>query len=274
MRLSTSARLPHPVLGGQSTDYPTGEFVLDLEIEEHQPTGHIWLNGNLKLECASIAKLLQEGQAAAGLMITCQDTYCDRFEECDPGEVRVELKSGQVRGLVQVRGVIVATRHRLSLSAEAVNAEFPADSLSVGHGALIALTDELRFEAGLEKLAPLESIFMLKPNEDVRAGCIEVSLDSEAVEIHAAPALFEFISVFRDQPMRDTLLASFYLPVVMQVLEAMRTDDLADRRWFGIMRARCNAEGIDPDDDLILAAQRLLDAPLREFQSSILRFGS
>lgn len=274
MRLSSFARFPHPVLGGGSTDYLSGKFQLDLEVEEQQPSGHIWLAGKLDLDCESIRNMIRNGHATSGLMITCQDTYCDRFEKFDPGDVRVELAGGQVRGLVQVRGVVVATKHALSLAAEAVNSEFPVDALSVSHGALIALTEEVRFEAGLEKLAPLESIFLLRPNEDVRPGCIEVSLDSEAIEIHAAPGVFEFISVFRDQPLRDTLLSSFYLPVVMQVLDAMRNDDFADRRWFGVMRARCNADGVNPEDDLILAAQRLLDAPLREFQSSVSRFSS
>src|SRR5690606_17459299 len=149
---------------------------------------------------------------------------------------------------------------RISLESEQIDAEFPPDSKMVQKGNFIALTPELRFEAGLEKLAPLESIFRLKKSEGVREGHVEIDCDSEAIEILASPSLYDVLYNLRQTSLKDLLLPALYLPVVMSVLDAMRQDDYADRRWYGVMLARCNAEGIDiHQGDLAASAQKLLD---------------
>lgn len=274
MRLRDSARFPHPVLGPMTMDYRDGAFDLSLEIEEHLPAGQLSLRGELNIDCPSLQTMLAEGSAICGLMITCQDTYFDDFKKVAIGPIALELPAGQVRGPVQIRAVALSIKSGLPLESTAVSDEFPADSCKVGVGAVIAMTDEMRVEAGLEKLAPLESIFVMKPSDEVLDGTFELELDSEAIEVHASPTLFQFISLLREQPMKETLLAAFYLPVVMQVLDIMRSSsEFADRRWFTVMMARCGAEGIDLNADTLRSAQRLLGRPMRAFEGAMTRFG-
>ncbi len=273
MRIKPAASFPHPVLAESTGDYADRKFQLALAVQEDLNTGQAMLDGHMTMDDPSVSALIADGHARAGLMITCQDTYLDSFEEFQPGEIQFDLSGGKVRGSVIVRGVVVAAQDGLVLKSKSINSEFPPAARVVQLGDIIALTDELRFEAGLEKLAPLESIFRLKRHEDVAEGIFKIDLDSEAIEILVAPGLHGFLSLLREQPLRDTLLSSLFLPVVMSVLEAMRGEEAySDRRWHGVMSARCNAVGVDiKNGDLADAAQQLLNAPLGSLQKVIER---
>lgn len=276
MRIKSSASFPHPILASSTGDYGDRIFHLELDVVEDPERGNAVLIGTMTLDDASIQNFIDAGHASPGLMITCQDTYLDKFIRCPPGGVRVDLSGGVVRGPVFVRGVVVASRENLELNSPWIDAEFPVEAKKVGPGDLIALTDETRFEAGLEKLAPLESIFRLRLHEDVVEGRFGVNLEDESIEILAAPSLHGFLSLLREQPMKDTLLSSLFLPVVMTVLEAMRDEDAyADKRWFSVMNARCNADGIDVrHGDLAESAQKLLESPLGSLQKVFERFSA
>lgn len=276
MRIKPSASFPHPVLAGETGDYGDREFQLALTVREDPESGHAFLNGTMSLDDPSIQSLLEAGHATAGLMVTCLDTYLDNFVRCQLGDIRVDLSGGKVRGQVLVRGAVVATRDNLALDSQWIESEFPGEARIVQAGDFIALTEELRFEAGLEKLAPLESIFHLKLHEDVPEGVFKIDLEREAIEILVAPGLHGFLSLLRRQQMKDTLLSSLFLPVVMSVLEAMRGEEAyADRRWYSVMSARCNAEGIDiKNGDLADSAQKLLDSPLGSLRKVLERFSA
>lgn len=276
MRIKPSASFPHPILAESTGDYGDRTFQLELSVQEDADHGHAILCGTMALDDPSIQGFIAAGQASAGLMITCQDTYLDSFVRCRPGSVHIDLSGGIVRGQVLIRGVVVAGRDNLELDSSWIDSEFPAEARVVGAGDLIALSNEMRFEAGLEKLAPLESIFHLKLHEDVAEGNFKVDLEGESIDILAAPGLHGFLSLLREQPMRDTLLSSLFLPVVMSVLEAMGDENAyADKRWFAVMSARCNAEGIDvKHGDLAESAQKLLESPLGSLQKVFERFSA
>ncbi len=275
MRVKQSASFPYPVLADSTGDYGSKRFQLSLIPQEQIGAGNVFLSGSLALEDESIITLIEAGKARSGLMIHCRDTYLDDFEESKIGEVSLDLAGGIVRGKVYVRGVVVAQQDCIKLQSPAINSEFPEDARLVNAGDLIAMTEELSFEAGLEKLAPMESIFRLRRQDDLGEGVFQLDLEGEAIEILAAPSLHQFLSLLREQEAKDTLLSSLYLPVVMSVLEIMRDEPAyEDRRWYNVMSARCSAEGVDlKSADLGDTAQRLLDSPLGSLQKVFEKLG-
>lgn len=266
MRIKQSTSFPHPVLAEHTGDYWDRKFVINLEVEEEPSAGTVYLRGSAAIDDSSIQRMIETGRAKFGLMIHCQDTYLDRFVECSLGEIKLDLSGGRVRGTVYVRGVVIATQEVQRLESENIDDEFPPDARVVRQGDFIALTQELSFEAGLEKLVPLEAIFRLKRSEATPEGQFQLEWDSESIEIFAHPALYDVLHSLREQAsMRGLLIPSLYLPVVMSTLDAMQDEDgFANRRWYSVVSARCKAEGIDIKsiDDLAEAAQKLLDAPL------------
>ncbi|WP_440225330.1 hypothetical protein ACQQ2N_08755 [Dokdonella sp. MW10] len=262
MRIRPDTSFPYPVLSDSTGDYGEKKFDLTLEIVETPSTARVILEGSMHLDDEALRRTIDTGKAKSGLMITCVGTYFDRFQECDLNDVRIDLAGGKVRGTVYVRGVLLATQNNVTLESESINAEFPAASRTVQKGDFLALTEEFRFEAGLEKLARLESIFRLKKVTDLPEGRFVSDFESEAIHILAPPSLYDTLYNLRANAMKNLLLPALYLPVVMSALDAMRSGNFDDRRWHVVMKARCDAAGIDVNGDLAEAAQKLLDGPL------------
>jgi hypothetical protein len=264
MRVKPAASFPFPVLSEATADYEDQNFQINLSVTENPAAAHVELRGTLALVDLELLRLIETGDARVGLMVTCQGTYLDMFLPCGLGAIEVDLSGGQVRGRVNVRGVVVTARDDVNLLSPSIVDEFPASSKRVKVGSFIALTNEVRFEAGLDKLAPLESIFRLKRSEETPDDTVEVGLDSEAIELRAAPALYEMLYNLREQSaVKDVLIPALFLPAVMSVLDTMRTGEFEGRRWRVVLSARCEAEGINlKNDELLTSAQRLLGNPL------------
>lgn len=265
MRIKDSASFPHPVLSKQTLDYGALSLTVELDIEECPDVGNLFLNGTLGIDDTEILELVRRGDANAGIMVTCRDTYYDHFHVTGMEQFRLDLSGGKLRGRTNIRAVVVAATNRIGLASSFIDPEFPMDSRFADSGDIIASSEEFAYEVGLEKLAPLESIFRLKLIPDVPEGEFQINLEGESIDILASADLHGMLSIVRDSRARDVLLSSLYLPTLMSVLEAMKEDGQYEgKRWHTIMAARCSAEGIDiANCDLAQAAQRLLDRPLR-----------
>lgn len=264
MRIKPAVSFPYPVLSVLTADYGERDFKITLDAVENPAIGHVELRGSLSLDDEDVRHLIEAGDARVGLMITCQATYLDLFVPCGLGSISHTLGEGEVRGPVNVRGVVVSLRDGVVLRSPSIVDDFPPDSKCLRQGSFIALTEEVRFEAGLEKLAPLESIFRLKRSESTPIGQAELGLDTEAIEVRASPELYDVLYNLREQAaIRDVLIPSLFLPVVMAVLEEMRCGNFEERRWWSVMSARCASEGINVrTDDPFRSAQKLLSEPL------------
>lgn len=265
MRIKDRARFPHPVLSSQTMDYGGLSLTAELDIEEHPDAGSLFLIGILGIEDSEVLELVRRGDASAGVMVTCQNTYYDELHLTGLEQFRLDLSGGRLRGRTNIRAVVVAVTDKIELSSSSINDEFPADCRFVDAGDVIASTEEFPYEVGLEKLAPLESIFHLKLLPDVPEGEFRINIEGESIDILASTELHGVLSILRDNRARDVLLSSLYLPTLMFVLDAMREKGQHDgRRWHTVMSARCGADAIEPETcDLLEAAQRLLDRPLR-----------
>lgn len=265
MRIKDSASFPHPVLSRQTLDYGALSLTVELDIEESPDVGNLFLNGTLGIDDTEILELVRRGDANAGIMVTCRDTYYDHFHVTGTEQFRLDLSGGKLRGRTNIRAVVVAATDRIGLASSFIDPEFPMDSRFADAGDIIASSEEFAYEVGLEKLAPLESIFRLKLLPDVPEGEFQINLEGESIDILASADLHGMLSIVRDNRARDVLLSSLYLPTLMSVLEAMKENGQYEgKRWHTVMAARCSAEGIDiANCDLAQAAQRLLDRPLR-----------
>src|SRR5690606_25104241 len=117
MRIRPSTSFPYPVLSESTGDYADGRFDLALDVTEAAAAGSVVLEGMMALGDEHIQEVIAAGKARTGLMITCQDTYFDRFVECPLESIKVDLSGGQVRGTVYVRGVVVAADGGLLLGS-------------------------------------------------------------------------------------------------------------------------------------------------------------
>jgi len=264
MLIRPSTTFAHPILSPHTEDYGDRIFDITLDVEESPETGTLRIGGQCTLDDASVRRLVESGQATIGVVVECLETYYQRFFPAELALFTLDFDQGELRGRVAVQAVIAASADSVRLASESIAEDYPDHTKVVRAGDVLAVSTIHSFEAGLDKLLPMESIFHLVSNEQVEEGIFHVGLDNEAIRIEVHPKLYTTIYGLRGTRMRDILLPSFFLPAVMTALDAMRTPGYETHRWHRVIEARCSNEGItiDAATDLAFAGQKLLDAPL------------
>lgn len=264
MLIRPSTTFAHPILSPHTEDYGDRTFDITLDVEESPDTGTIRIEGRCTLDDPSVRKLIDTEQARIGVVVECFETYYQRFFPAQLSSFTLDFDQGELRGRVAMQAVIAASADNVRLASGSIAEDYPDHTRVVGTADVVAVSTIHSFEAGLDKLLPMESIFHLVSNEQVEEGIFHVGLDNEAIRIEVHPQLYATIYGLRGTSMRDILLPSLFLPVVMSALDAMRNPGYEAHRWHRVIEARCSHEGItiDAGTDLAFAGQKLLDAPL------------
>jgi hypothetical protein len=266
MRISHGTRFPHPVLSEETNDYTNGKFSVDLRVSESRITGKVTVAYSVELAEDALDELLKNEQAMLGLFIVCRRTYYNELHQIENGSGHIEFSKGELRGDVVFRPVICATREIYSFSAPNLHEEFSGVDWSFRPADVLALGTELVIDVGLDKLAPMETIFNLVEKNDVPNGETQIFLDDEKIGICADKDTCRGIHAMRGSGVgKLALLNGVYLPAVMQTLTAVAAEpgSYADRRWFAVFSAKCSHLGISLEDDEVHAnAQKLLCKPL------------
>lgn len=270
MKLNEAMRFPHPILSPDSGDYTEGAFTCVVSAAEDAHVEQVQLTCSVDIVEPTIADLVESGAAACGIYVTCLDTYYQQLHLLDAGSTTITVGAGELRGTVRIWPVIAA-RQDCQLPREIIDPEFGDSALRLRAGDLIAVGQEQRFEAGLEKLQPLESVFVLQPDPTITSPRFELGIEGQAVEIHVSPELFAQLIELRNGRTRGLLVTSLYLPCIVELLSIIATDGpKAELRWYQAIDARCNQLGITLDNrDLARKAQALLNEPLGSMYSII-----
>ncbi len=272
VRISDQTRFPHPVLAEETGDYTEGSFSVELRVSESRTTGNVTVEYSVQLVEPQVEGLLKDGQALAGLFIVCRRTYYNELHSIPLGEGRIEFRRGELRDAVVLRPVICAVQDIDGFTSPNLHEEFGGIDWAFRPSDVLALGAEVLIDVGLDKLAPMETIFDLVESDEVPSGETRVQLDSEEILICADKQTCRGIHAMRGSGAgRVALLNGVYLPVLMEVLGSIAQDSAAceDRRWFGVFSAKCSQLEINLDKiDTHADAQKLLRAPLGKLLGS------
>lgn len=268
MKLSDDARFPHPVLTSEPLDYTSSTITWSLSGKETIDSGSVQLTGEIEIGHSEFVSLIKLGSLTIGLQVICLETYYNRFHSLPcTGSFCVKVEAGQLLGPVTVRPVIYANS-TITMPWTGVHPEFGTAPSQIQPGDVAGFGEESRFFVGLEKLAPLESIFVLKRNEEMNEQKFALDTYGQVVEINVPADLFETIEAIRGSTARDILLPSIYTAAIMDLLAAAHEDPQDDKRWFRVLKTRCENMGIQLDGrNLADSAQKLLGNPLGVIRS-------
>src|SRR5690606_20052563 len=141
------------------------------------------------------------GQVTVGVVVECLETYFQRFFPIGLEAFTLDFAHGELRGRVAVQAVLAACGDEVHLRSGNIADDYPPHTRVVGRGDVIALSTIHTFEAGLDKLLPMESIFHLVSSENVAEGIFQVGLDNEAIRIEVNPKLYATIYGIRGTSM-------------------------------------------------------------------------
>jgi len=263
MKLSDSIRFAHPVFDANTGDYTSGELETSLSVAEHAEAGCLAVKGRLEVTSPELASLVSAEQVLPSLLVCCLDTYYVQQHPIPVGDFSLDLPPGQLRGSVTFRILLTAVAETVTLPKEGLHPEFEGSNLTIGRGDIVGIGEEFQYEAGLDKLAPLESVFKLVKKPDLLDPRFEIDVDGQAVQIAVPSSLYDQITTLRTGPARNILLSSLFLPCLIELLAIAHIDPRPELRWFQAIEARCRKLNILLDGkDLATKAQQLLNNPL------------
>lgn len=266
MKISDAMRLPYPILAPFLTDYQSAEFTSTIvEVKEDLVKSSVELTVETKVTDSNLLGLIENGHAVAGIFITGLETYFNEPRKLALGSDRVIFGLGALKGRVTVRPMIWAERDISDFSSGNFHPEFLGMKFSPKKGALLAVDDEVVIQVGREKLAPIESIFSLKPVPEFENRKSVIELDSDKITILVDKVTHEAVVGMRTMEVgRGVLMNALYLPAVMEVLSTIATGtaDYTGRRWHDAFIAKCDHLGVNmKSPNLLEDAQKLLEYP-------------
>lgn len=277
MKLDPETRFPHPVLSPDTGDYKTGEFHVRLSVVEDTRVAAVSLEYEVVLTEPTLKALVDIGNAAVGLYVSCQESYFSELVQLGMVSQVLPFTPGKLIGRVEIRAMIWATQAIERFDLANCNIEFGKGTCSLEAGAVLALGDELLINVGREKLAQMDTVFALVEAPELQPGILSLQLDSERITILAAKDVYEPINRLRGVSNgRSIVLNSVYLPAVIEVLGALRegANGMEGRRWYKVFTAKCEHLGIHAKDgDQWKNAQLLLEAPFGEIAKNQALFG-
>lgn len=246
-------------------DYPKLGFAPEITAYEHTGTENLRLRCRADMPVQAIADSLESGWARWGLFVICRDTYFSQLFLLDYPEQEISIAPGKVWGDVELLPVVWADEGIGEIPSSEYHEEFGKDPWVPAPSEILALGDVQWINVGREKLAPIDSIFSMARDDSVPAGQFRLSLEGPEIQICAESRTYGELHKLRNMAQgRKLLLNALYLPAVMEVLSDIKSDPdvYEENRWFRVMRAKCDHEGIEIESCQIFdAAQKLLKSP-------------
>ncbi len=265
MKIDTASRFPHPLLSKDTGDFLSGEFSINIEVEEHFRPSQVSLSCSVNLTEPTLLREIAQGRAGVGLFVTCLDGYLSRLIAVGLAGGKVPFQPGELIGKVALRPLVWAREGIPEFSLDNCHPEFGDGVIRIERGAVLAMDDEIVLNVGREKLVQMETIFSLAEAADLEGGSLALQLDSDRIKILVASDIYQQLNTLRGMALgKSIVLNSVYLPAVMQVLDTLRggASGFEGHRWHRVFTAKCEHLGIAPDNaDLWRDAQRLLQMP-------------
>ncbi|MBZ4416006.1 hypothetical protein [Myxococcus sp. RHSTA-1-4] len=257
---------PHPVVGvGDDVDgaLSCNEPELDFGVD----TTALIVDG-LQVENPTIAGLIRQGEAAFTVRVTCGATYYRETFQTQEGQLRHVLPTSKLLGDVKIQ-VRVCTLKRLeSYRPEGLHPDYEGRSFAVQAGDVLAVGDDftVRAEKQFDPLATdIPSIMRITRGKE-KQGAFHVDFTREQIVISLSHEDYARYGVASNVA-PGVIHSAVVFPVLCEAIAILcrppeENEFLVETRWFPRLKEMLEARGIDASESLVIAAQKLLDAPL------------
>lgn len=250
---------PYPILNSDGEDID-GTFDVDVDFDLGV-VGFYMLDCKFKLQNAYFENLIKTQQAVYTVEVECASTnYRETFLTTDE-TFPIKLSYDDVRGLVDIRFYICASKDIPNYKPIGMNADiYGDDSFEIKKGEIIATHARTSFIADpkYDSLnAPIRSFVKLKQTT-AKSGEMLVDCEGDFIEIELSK---DDHKLYNDIHTRSPELvhSCIVLPVLVDVLHDI--DKYSGYVWADKIKQICLDRGIDIDNPII-AAQKLLGLPI------------
>lgn len=274
MKFDLRKAFPHPVLRPHCNDYPDAEFEAQMELKRQRGASRVDLSVDFSLSDDDILELIRQEAASYVLILECSVTHVRKaYRTVDP-HLDDTLPPGQLRGLVELRPFVVATRLIPDFRARGWHEEFVnVPSMKATAGTVLAVDEPKAYYVDNAEETPIGSIFMTTPVDTAQEGRWSLSLEGERIEVQLSINDHRRLTTARKsldgKADAAYLMNGIYLPALHHVLMEADSgvDDYESRRWFRSLNAKLIERQLQPLGaqrvNRLEDAQRLLEDPFR-----------
>jgi hypothetical protein len=266
MKLNERMRYPHSVLSEFSADYVSGDFKAEFS-QNLTNDNELKIQSKLEIGNPDLLKLIEKQEAAVGYFLICRRTYYNRLQEAAIGTTEKFFEAEKLFGAIQIRPVVWTLQNIDNFESDLINPEF-GESVPIAKGSVIAMGPEFRFSIDRKKFKPFDSIFELARDDNVQNGEFAVDPESDRIQIVAEHATYEKIAGIRHIEARNILLASIYMPALMDVISRIQKgDNMEAYKWYRVFKAKCDDLALDIANESqspLKLAQTLLRQPIQK----------
>ena len=274
MKFDLRKAFPHPVLRHGSNDYPDAEFQAEISLERNKGTSHIQLCAHFSLSEDDILQQMENDAACFVLILECSMTHVRLALRTTAETLSKDIPAGQLRGAVELRPLVVATRVISDFRAKGWHKDFAnMPSMTIGPGTVLAADDPKTYYIDNAEEAPIGSIFTTTSVDNAQEGRWRCNLHADRIEIQLSSNDHQRLTTAREA-LRDKadgayLMNGIYLPALYHVLTEADSDaeSYEDYRWFRSLEARLSEHNLQPlgtkGASRLEDAQQLLKNPFR-----------
>lgn len=272
MKFDLKKAFPHPVLRPHSNDYPDAEFQAQMDLRRQRGASRVDIAADFSLSDEDILEQIEAGAASFILILECSMTHTRKAYRTSAPHLEDTLSPGLLRGLVELRPFVVATRLIRDFRSRGWHEEFAdAPSVTAAAGTVLAADEPKSYYIDNAEEAPIGSIFVFTPVANWREGRWNCNIEDEQVKIQLSNNDHQRLTRARKsldgKADANYLMNGIYLPALHHVLvEADSSQsDYEGRRWFRSLDAKLKEHKLKQlgteHANRLEDAQRLLEDP-------------
>ena len=279
MKYDIRKAFPYPVLRPGSSDYQSGEFSMESELNREFGSTKIQLKAVFNLINPEQKKLIEEEKAKFALLVSCSSTFYRNVIESKENMVNYCFTKGQLYEKVELCPFVVTTKNLNGFKLDVWHEDYSQMSFDLKVGSVLAVGESRIFHIDLAEESPPESIFLLQKDNSLEVGQWNCSFgsDHDKVTISLSEDDYDHINSIRVDNKGDAnifLLNSVYFPALVWLLSEMDRfsengdyEDYAECAWFRSIESKLdelNCSKIGSGCDRIIDAQKIFESPLKE----------
>ncbi|WP_163863957.1 hypothetical protein [Myxococcus eversor] len=274
-RRSRPTSFPHPVVG--IGDDIAGQLLCNAPDFDFGADTTVVLVDGLVVTNQTIAGLVRDQKAAFTVRVGCGATYYRETFRTHEARLRLTLPSATLVGDVEVQVRVCALQRIEQYGPVQLHPDYGDRTFDVQAGDVLALGADyaLRVEKQFDPLAAdIPSIMRLQKGKHL-SGPFEVNFGGEQIILILSAEDYENYGIAsRNEP--ELVHAALVMPVLCEAIRIIRRradedEMMTGLNWFRRLAAMMDARRIDENDEVLTAAQKLLDMPLSRAFKSVAR---
>lgn len=256
---------PHPVLGN-GDDVPGAAFQTSIAMSTDNQM--LYIDVDATCSCRSMNEMIRERKAAFVAHVECGTTFYRKAYTFFENSAQIAIPSDALADVVEVNTFIRAVETITAYNIPEIHPDYQDAVFKIEKGDILGIGDGYTFslDNNYDALSNVGSIMQINESDRNDGAPMEADFWQDKIVIYLSKRDFKDYRLLRQhKELADTLTTTIVLPVLMEAIKQIKSaPDLKEScRWATVLERRIERLKLNLDDQELILAQKLLEAPVR-----------